>query len=210
MIPAPLSECIWLDPGVWGIIRSSSRVLVGSYGFTQDDREDIQQEIALAVHRRMSWFDPGRSSPRTFVRRVAVNRIADLIAERQASCRDHRLCRRSVDEPVGQDRIERLGDTLSADDCGSRMGRASLTWVQQSELRADVDRAIALLPADLAAIATLLKSAGAVEAAGRLNLSRATAYRRVGRIRELFIATGFHGYLRQFQPVAGGRTACAR
>jgi RNA polymerase sigma factor (sigma-70 family) len=197
MIPAPAAATpIWLDPGVWGIIRSSSHALVGSYGFTYDDREDIQQEIALEVHRRMTWFDPGRSGPRTFVRRVAVNRIADLIAERQASCRDHRLCRRSVDEPVGQDGFERLGDTLAADETESLAGRQSLTWGQRSELRADVNTAISLLPSELAAVARLLTSVSVVEAARRLSLARVTVYRRIGRIRKVFAAAGLDGYRR--------------
>jgi AcrR family transcriptional regulator len=43
-------------------------------------------------------------------------------------------------------------------------------------------------------------SVGAVEVARRLNLSRATVYRRIGGIREVFHAAGLEGYLGQFQP----------
>jgi hypothetical protein len=65
--------------------------------------------------------------------------------------------------------------------------------VQHAELRADVARVIALLPPDLAAVASLLMSVGVVEVSRRLNLPRVTVYRRIVRIREVFLAAGLHG-----------------
>ena len=197
---SPAAELIWLDPGVWRTICSKARGLVGSYGFTSADCDDLQQEAALDLHLRRRFYDPARSGRRTFVQRVVSNRFANLIAERKAGCRDYRACLRSLDEPDGQDELRRFGETLSADEYESQMGRRSMPWVQRAELRADVQRVIALLPPDLAAVAGLLMSVGAVEVARRLNLSRATVYRRIGGIREVFHAAGLEGYLGQFQP----------
>jgi DNA-directed RNA polymerase specialized sigma24 family protein len=197
---SPAAELIWLDPGVWRTICSKARGLVGSYGFTSADCDDLQQEAALDLHLRRRFYDPARSGRRTFVQRVVSNRFANLIAERRAGRRDYRACLRSLDEPDGQDGLRRFGETLSADDYESQMGRRSMLWAQHAELRADVQRVIALLPPDLAAVAGLLMSVGAVEVARRLNLSRATVYRRIGGIREVFHAAGLEGYLGQFQP----------
>jgi RNA polymerase sigma-70 factor (ECF subfamily) len=195
MIPTAVPGPVWLDPGVWKMIRWRSHALVGAYGFTLADREDIQQELVLEVHRRMSRFDPSRSGRRTFIRRVADNRTANLIAEQQASCRDYRRCRHSLDEPVGQDRFDQLRETMSADEYESRTGRASISWWEHSELRADVEEAISLLPVELAAIATLLKSVGVVDTARQLGVPRATLYRRIAAIRGVFASAGLNRYL---------------
>ena len=197
---SPAAELVWLDPDVWRTIHSKACGLVGSYGFTSADCDDLQQEAALDLHLRLRHYDPTRSSRGTFGQRVVNHRFANLIAERRAGCRDYRACMRSLDEPDGQDGLGRFGETLSADEYESRMGRRSMPWVQRAELRADVQRVIALLPPDLAVVAGLLMSVGAVEVARRLNLSRATVYRRIGGIREVFHAAGLEGYLGQFQP----------
>lgn len=189
-------ELVWLDPGVWKTIRLKAIQLVGSHGFTAADCDDLQQEAALDLHQRLRNYDPARSGRRTFVQRVVSNRFANLIAERRAGCRDYRACLRSLDEPVRQDGLKRFGETLSEDENESRMGRRSMPWVQHAELRADVERVIALLPPDLAAVAGLLMSVGVVEAAQQLNLPRATVYRRMGRIRTVFESTGLHLYFR--------------
>jgi RNA polymerase sigma-70 factor (ECF subfamily) len=195
MIPTAVPGPVWLDPGVWKLIRWRSHALVGAYGFTLADREDIQQELVLEVHRRMSRFDPSRSGRQTFIRRVANNRIANLIAEQRASCRDYRRCQHSLDEPVGQDRFDQLGETISADEYESRTGRASISWREHSELRADVEKAISLLPVELAAIAILLRSVSVIETARLLNVPRATLYRRLADIRRAFESAGLDLYL---------------
>jgi hypothetical protein len=102
---------------------------------------------------------------------------------------------RSLDEPDGQDGFRHFGETLSADEYESQMGRRSMPWAQHAELRADVDTAISLLTPELALVATLLKSVGAVEASRRLNLSRASLYRRIAIIRRVFEVAGLNRYL---------------
>jgi AcrR family transcriptional regulator len=74
-----------------------------------------------------------------------------------------------------------------------------MSSVQHSEMRADVERVIASLSPDLASVAELLMSMGVVEVARRLKVSRATVYRRIGHIREVFHAAGLEGYLGHFQ-----------
>jgi RNA polymerase sigma factor (sigma-70 family) len=192
----PAAELVWLDPCVWRTICSKARGLVGSYGFTSADCDDLQQEAALDLHLRLRNYDPARSGRRTFVQRVVSNRFANLIAERRAGCRDYRACLRSLDEPDRQEGVRCFGETLSEDEYESRMGWRSMPWVQHAELQADVEKVMALLPPDLAAVAGLLMSVGVVEAAQQLNLPRTTVYRRIGRIRTVFESAGLHLYFR--------------
>ena len=190
-----------IEPSVRALIRvKAAQLLRAGYDYRPDERDDLQQDLWLDAYVRSRKFDKARSGRHTFLSRVVNNRVANLIAERRAGCRDYRACMRSLDEPDGQDGLGRFGETLSADEYESRMGRRSMPWVQRAELRADVQRVIALLPPDLAVVAGLLMSVGAVEVARRLNLSRATVYRRIGGIREVFHAAGLEGYLGQFQP----------
>ena len=190
-----------IEPSVRALIRvKAAQLLRAGYDYRPDERDDLQQDLWLDAYVRSRKFDKARSGRHTFLSRVVNNRVANLIAERRAGCRDYRACVRSLDEPDGQDGLRRFGETLSADEYESRLGLRSMPWVRQLELRADVERAIALLPPDLAVVAGLLMSVGAVEVARRLNLSRATVYRRIGGIREVFHAAGLEGYLGQFQP----------
>jgi DNA-directed RNA polymerase specialized sigma24 family protein len=43
------------------------------------DRENLEQEALLAVWRALPHYNPSRASLRTFVERVAANRIASLL-----------------------------------------------------------------------------------------------------------------------------------
>src|ERR1017187_4861087 len=185
-----------IEPSVRALIRvKAAQLLRAGYDYRPDERDDLQQDLWLDAYVRSRKFDKARSGRHTFLSRVVNNRVANLIAERRAGCRDYRACVRSLDEPDGQDGLRRFGETLSADEYESRMGRRSMPWVQHAELRADVARVIALLPPDLAAVASLLMSVGVVEVSRRLNLPRVTVYRRIVRIREVFLAAGLHGYL---------------
>jgi RNA polymerase sigma-70 factor (ECF subfamily) len=191
------STYIGTDPTIQSTIRIKAAQLAGCYGFRWADREDIQQELWLDAFVRFRRFDASRSSRRTFLCRVVNHRIATLIKTRSASCRDFTRCQRSLDEPVTRDRFGQLGDAVSAGEYTSQLGRPSLSWGEHAELRADIDKAIALLPAEQATIAKLLESAGVGEIARQLAVPRATIYRRIAAIREAFGAVGLDQYLRQ-------------
>ena len=178
----------WLDSGMRKMIRFKASRLVGSYGYTAADCEDLQQEAALALHQRFRRYDSMRSSHRTFAQRVVNHHFANLIAERRAGRRDYRACMRSLEEPDGQDRRTCFGETLSGDDYQSRMRRQSMLWPRRLELQADVERAIASMQTELASVARLLMSMNVSDVARHLKLSRATVHRRIGDIRAVFAA----------------------
>jgi RNA polymerase sigma-70 factor (ECF subfamily) len=188
---------IEFPPSIQSAIRMTAGQLIGNYGFTVAEREDLQQDILADCLLRLRKFDPTRSSCLTFLRRIVRHRVATLVDAQCAARRDFRRCGHSLDGPAGPITGESvpLAETLSADDYRARSGLNSLSSRERLELRLDVDSAIALLPADLAVVAALLKSVSVVEAAERLVLSRATVYRRINDIRRIFKSAGLDLYL---------------
>jgi len=186
-----------LDAALLNVVRTKARWLAGMCGFSPSDHDDLRQDLLLDCLVRLRKFDPAKSSRRCFVHRILNNRTATLIEGQMADRRDYRACRRSLSDPIefGVGKSVELGDTVSGDDYEGRMGRCALSSSERTELQIDVTKVIAALPAELAAVARLLMSVGVVEAARRLNLPRVTVYRRIIRIREVFLAAGLHGYL---------------
>jgi hypothetical protein len=136
------------------------------------------------------------------------NRVATLIERQMADRRDYRACRSSLSDPIefGVGESVELGDTVSGDDYEARIGRNSVPSRERAELQFDVNRVIANLPAELAAVAILLKFVSVVDAGHRLGLSRATVYRRISDIRETFAEAGLDDYIRQ----DSGRGRCRK
>ena len=58
--------------------------LAGSYARTTSDRDDLFQEIAMAIWQALPYFR-GESSERTFIFRVAHNRAITHLAQRRPS-----------------------------------------------------------------------------------------------------------------------------
>jgi len=52
------------------LIKYKARQLVGRVGFTESDREDLEQEMVLDLLRRLPKFDPKRAGRNTFIARI--------------------------------------------------------------------------------------------------------------------------------------------
>ncbi len=50
------------EPYAEQVIKAKAKQLVGRYGFTESDREDIEQELRLRILRRLQDYDPERGS----------------------------------------------------------------------------------------------------------------------------------------------------
>ena len=68
--------------------------------------DDILQEINLQLLRAESRYDPMKSSPRTFISRVATNKIRDLIRRSRAK-------KRNYQDAVSLDQLFELGFDIS-------------------------------------------------------------------------------------------------
>ncbi len=165
------------------LIRCKARALVGKAGFTSADCEDIEQELALDLLVRLDKYDPKKSKRNTFMTRVVEHCIASLIAKRQAACRDWRLCRDSLDEPLDEEsdlgsvRIDKEADpsTPTSDDLAREM---------------DIQNAVMELPDDLRELWTHLLDSNMHRASREMGIPRSTLYSRLERLREALREAG--------------------
>ena len=61
------------------LIRYKARQLVGRVGFTESDRDDLEQELMLDLLRRLPKYNPDRAQRNTFIARVVEHKIATII-----------------------------------------------------------------------------------------------------------------------------------
>lgn len=126
-----------------------ARKLVGHYGWTKTDVEDIAQELLLDLVHRWPKYDPTRSDPEAFVAGIFNHHVETMIAARLAAKRDYRRARTSLNVEVGRKKGGRAvvrGDLLPdrADEPGRRKAAS------------DVASIVAQLPDDLRAACRLL------------------------------------------------------
>lgn len=164
------------------LIRHKARQLVGKAGFTEDDRADLEQELALDLLQRIPRFDPDKAKVTTFMTRVVEHRISTLLAARHAQCRDWRLNQVSLNAPVDDsDQAEDLIHFVPHDSEDVRV----------MENRLDMERMLASLPDEQRQLCEQLKEHTMAESARILGLPRSTLYGRLNSIRECFAAGGF-------------------
>ena len=190
-------DCFKVDPSAYRYARHKSRQLAGKYGFLHADAVDIEHELLLDCLNRSRAHDGTRCSPHTFFRLVIDHRISTLIESQKAACRDYRLSL-SLDAPysaAGGPPFVRSDVNKGDYHSGARSASSSspeTSW----QLRADLERLLAQMPAELACICRLIiNDIGTADIVVRIGSSRATFYRRLGQIRSLFERAGLRRYL---------------
>ena len=158
------------------ISRSKARKLIGHYGFTEHDVPDIEQELLLALVKKLPYYDPEIAREATFIMRVAESRIADLIKYRQAGCRDWKQRVTSLNTPAGQTEfgVSDLVETIASENNGN------------SSLALDVDEFIEQLPVELAEICKLLKYYTTTEIMEIYPMSKTVFYHKLKAIKKIF------------------------
>jgi RNA polymerase sigma factor (sigma-70 family) len=170
--PQPRDDA--LSAEAWRVIRRTARRLVRRAEFNRCDRDDIEQELALAVWSGLERFDPTVGPEGALVTTIVRRAAATLVRQRGAQRRDDR---RAVSLPLDDPRDE-LGACLAYDDGHERA----------VDTAHDVTTLVAGLPADLRAIADELGRASVSEAARNLKISRATICRKIAELRAHFEA----------------------
>jgi RNA polymerase sigma-70 factor (ECF subfamily) len=180
------------------VIRHKAKQLIGKYGFTRDDYEDLQQEMTLDLLRRLGKYDPEKSALTTFVAQVVDRRISTLIRHRKQEKRDYRRQACSLNAPVENGPGEALGmdEILSQDDFDRQVGRHADRRSDRLDLSLDFSRAMAELPDDLRQLAVRLQTQTMAEIARELGVPRTRLYDKgITRLRKLFEDKGLREYL---------------
>lgn len=173
------------------IIKHKARQLVGRYGLTFFDREDLEQELMIDLLQRMRHFNPAKAKKTTFIARIVERHIATILEARHAQCRDWRLCRVSLNTPHENDR----GDTRELIDRVDSEGtlrpcQPDTREIEINNLRMDVARVLDTLPEDLRDLCERLRESNMAEIARETGVPRTTLYDKLTRIREAFREAG--------------------
>ena len=174
------------------LIRRTARRLARWPGFTQADREDLEQEFALELLQRRGDHDPERGPWAAFATGVIRHRAIALLREREAGKRGGGTRDLSLDDEVWSEdgeRVERAG-TLDASDAARRLGTEPLTDREQCELHLDADAILQRLPERLRRLCELLKDMSVAEASRHMGVTRATLRGDLRHIRDHFVASG--------------------
>lgn len=139
------------------LVKHKAWQLVGHYGFTESDAEDIEQELTIHLLLRLRSYDPSRAARTTFVESVLNNKIRSIIKEERQSGRyDHRLVGKSLDEPVAADIDDglTLEDMLSWDSPSVSHGR--ITSSDLRDLRIDLEQAMSAMTPEMRDLCIML------------------------------------------------------
>ena len=180
------------------LIHHKARQLVGTAGFNEDDVEDIEQELALDLLRRLPKFDPSRATHNTFVARLVERKISNLIRYRTTEVRDFRreACSLNDDIDVGEDEpMQRLA-TISQDEHDLSRGKHRLPATERQDLQRDLTAVLAELPSGLQQAAKMLMTMSIAQVARTLGVPRSTFYgTHLAPLRRALETRGFRGCL---------------
>jgi RNA polymerase sigma-70 factor, ECF subfamily len=166
-------------------------------GFSDADREDIEQELLLDLLRRQPKYDPERAQNSTFVARVVEHRAATLIEERTACRRDHRCQAFSLNEPIeeGGDACCERSETFDQDDYLLRTGRQARSSDELRDLGIDVRTVVDGLPDAMRSVCQRLMHDSVTDVSRDTGVPRSTLYGIIGKIRAAFKDAGLEDYL---------------
>lgn len=178
------------------LIKERVKQMIGRNGFTPSDREDLEQEFALHLLKRLRELKEPPQDRQGFLRRVISRYAISLIRRGEAQKRDHRrvssLSARVVD--CDGQRVE-MARTIPEDHVRSRLGVAPSSRLDDLELAHDVAAVLAKLPPDLRDLCERLKDYSVAEVARQLGVPRRTLRDTISRLRRHFEEAGLRDYL---------------
>ena len=185
-----------LDARTEAFISYKVSQLIGKYGFTEDDRNDLEQELILKLLQRLPNYNPERAKRSTFVARVLDHEIATNIEARKAQKRDYRLCICSLNDRITEkhgDSFERL-EVFDQDDYLRRTGKRSRSEIELNELAIDVRRIMDRLPPQLRELCQQLRYSTFTEISRDTGIPKSTIYDRLKKLKAIFEDAGMKDY----------------
>ena len=186
-----------IDKDAVKLIRHKVRKLVGDYryGYTEDDRPDLEQDLMIDLLQRMQYFDPSKAKKTTFIARIVDHCIATILEARSAQCRDWRLCQTSLNEFLDDgdgnytERIEFL-------DSDSVYGNPAKEPRERffNEIRMDFECTINPLPDELRDLYERLNNNSMSKISRDLGIHRTTLYGRRSKLQNELRKVGLEKY----------------
>jgi RNA polymerase sigma-70 factor (ECF subfamily) len=171
---------------VW-FIKRKAKQLVGQVGFTEADREDLEQELIFDLLCHLPNFDPDRASRNTFINRVVEYKVITIIKAQKVGKRDYQLLTYSLNECMEDkngNQVEHI-DNVNQNDYFIKMGKASHSLEELRELSIDIKKIIGNLPPNLHALCQLLPEKTKSEISQSMGVSRITLYKLIKKLRKI-------------------------
>ncbi len=180
------------------LIQKKARSLVGRYGFTDADVEDIEQDLWLDLLKRESRFDPERGAETTFIAMIIDNRVATIVEHQSAEKRGYETVVQSLDDKIdcGDEPGILRHEVVNQDTYLVESWEAAWIEADRRHRRAEIDRAIEALPAKLQEIARLLETVSITDAARITGIPRTTVNEMRNAIRKEFKKRGIDDWLK--------------
>ena len=178
------------------LIKYKARMLIGKYGFTESNREDLEQDLILDFLQRLPKYNADRARFNTFIARVVNHKIATIIEARKAGLRDYRLCNCSLNDRLMNeegDSVERM-ETLDVDDYLIRTGRQSRPTSELHDLVVDVRRVMEQLQPKQRELCVRLMNESVTEISRDTGIPRWMLYDFIKKIRAMFVDAGLKAY----------------
>jgi RNA polymerase sigma factor (sigma-70 family) len=181
------------------IVTESARLLIQikagqlcRRGFCPSEREDIEQELWLAVLRQAERFDPLRASLETFLDRVVGRGVILLWRSRNRRKRGSGVTPCSLESQflVTAEGRKPLGEVISSEDGARRMRTHVPDAMARSEETEAVEHALAQMPEWLREICRRLTTGTVASVARELGVSRHRIRRALAEARPYFEEAG--------------------
>jgi len=181
---------------IW-FIRNEARALVGRFGFGEDDREDIQQELKLDLLKHLPGYDSRRAKQSTFTKMVVEQKVIGLIETKMAKKRGCGLCTCSLNEEIedGEGGSTERIETIATDAWLRATGRQGLSSEEHADLRLDLGRFEALLSPGFRWLFESLKTKTLAEISRETGIPRSTLNDRREKLRGMLEDSRLKDYL---------------
>lgn len=176
-----------IDPRIVASVRHHARRASGR--LSGIELEDLEQELMLHAHRRLSSYDPERADLWTYADRILSNFVANLAKAAGARSRGGGASKVSLDDP----KLELDSGPIATAICDR--SSPDLSWCERIHLRQDLDRVLHSLPQHLQECCHWLARGSVTETARRSGLARSSIYSRITTLKRAFAAAGLDAYL---------------
>lgn len=184
------------DRFIRGIIKKKVGQLIGQAGFTEHDREALEQELFTRVFQSLSRFKSEIGPRNKYVTAVVERYVANVLRNKRAGKRDHRRTTSlNVNIEVCDEGTVELSQIIGQREQDARLGRRRRSSQEQTDLAADIEAIMPSLPEPWQRLLTLCKTMNVKEAAEQMGIARTTASSWLRRIRTRFEEEGFRDYL---------------
>ncbi len=182
------------------LVKRKARRLIGKFGITPSNVEDLEQELFLHIFLRKKGGSSNAQvqfQGKSVMSRILDNRVRDIIEKAKTKKREGDLKSDSLHRELGQtEEGESMTyeDILSEDESLWRIGRRRL--VDEEEIRHALRSTLSKLsPFQRKVCRLLMRHKKISGVAVALHMKRPTLYLEIERIRAVFDEEGLGGYI---------------